>query len=169
MNMDALHIMSLHRAAVSLHFCVPVDRYLDHSGGLPRAGSEIAAAKRQREADCVAGATKSPPLLDVHPDWPLRRGVQLPSGKVGAFKQVISALNTLTIHLLHLSLAAGAEPDMARPTVNLPEQDTYSLIQNGSHVAVMDLLFLVELNDLQGIFLHTFSQDPTIEELEKSG
>lgn len=58
---------------------------------------------------------------------------------------------------------------MARPTVNLPEQDTYSLIQNGSHVAVMDLLFLVELNDLQGIFLHTFSQDPTIEELEKSG
>lgn len=129
--------MSMHRVAVSLHFCVPVDRHVDHSGGLPRAGSEIAAAKRQREADCVAGATESPPLLDVHPDWPLRRGVQLPSGKVGAFKQVISALNTLTFILVWL---LGRNQIWRGRRCTQQVQATCSLLQNGSRAVIMDLV-----------------------------
>ncbi len=58
---------------------------------------------------------------------------------------------------------------MARPTVYSagagyiqPHSEWESCRHDGPGV-------LVEPNNLQGISLHTFSQDPTIEELEKSG
>ena len=46
----------------------------DHSGGLPEVVAAIAAARRQ--------AGRPPPRVDVHPDRPDQRGIQVPGGEI---------------------------------------------------------------------------------------
>jgi 7,8-dihydropterin-6-yl-methyl-4-(beta-D-ribofuranosyl)aminobenzene 5'-phosphate synthase len=46
----------------------------DHSGGLPVVVEAIAAARSDARAE--------PPLVDLHPDRPDQRGIQLPSGTI---------------------------------------------------------------------------------------
>ena len=48
--------------------------HADHSGGFPEVVSAVAAAR--------AAAGLAPPLVDVHPDRPDQRGVQLPNGTI---------------------------------------------------------------------------------------
>jgi 7,8-dihydropterin-6-yl-methyl-4-(beta-D-ribofuranosyl)aminobenzene 5'-phosphate synthase len=48
--------------------------HADHSGGFPVVIAAIAAAR--------AAAGSAPPVVDVHPDRPDQRGVQLPSGVI---------------------------------------------------------------------------------------
>ena len=48
--------------------------HADHSGGFPVVIAAIAAAR--------AAAGSTPPVVDVHPDRPDQRGVQLPSGVI---------------------------------------------------------------------------------------
>lgn len=48
--------------------------HADHSGAMPAAISAIAAAR--------SDAGLAPPLIDVHPDRPVQRGIRLPDGDV---------------------------------------------------------------------------------------
>ena len=48
--------------------------HADHSGAMPAAVSAIAAAR--------SGAGLAPPVVDVHPDRPVQRGIRLPDGDV---------------------------------------------------------------------------------------
>jgi 7,8-dihydropterin-6-yl-methyl-4-(beta-D-ribofuranosyl)aminobenzene 5'-phosphate synthase len=67
----------------------------DHSGGFPVVVEAIAAAKS------VAGM--APPLVDLHPDRPDQRGVQLPSGTIAllppepTFDQITAAGGTIVL------------------------------------------------------------------------
>ncbi|MEC9339926.1 MAG: MBL fold metallo-hydrolase [Pseudomonadota bacterium] len=77
----------------------------DHSGGLPEVIAAIAAARRQ--------AGRSPPRVDVHPDRPDQRGIQLPDGEIimlprePDFADLEAAGGIVTRHAGPQVLAAG--------------------------------------------------------------